>query len=53
MYVLFTCNCYPCSSPTQVHHLPQKLLRTGNIDTETNGINTINDEVQLYQERLL
>ena len=44
---------YPCSSPTQVRHLPQKLLRTDNIDTETNGTNTNNDEVQLYQERLL
>ena len=43
---------YPRSSPTQVRHLPQKLW-TGNIDTETNGTNTNNDEVQLYQERLL
>ena len=34
---------YPCSSPTQVRHLPQKMLRTGNIDTETNGTKTNND----------
>ena len=42
---------YPSSSPTQVRHLPQKLLRTVNIDTETTGTNTNYDEVQLYQER--
>ena len=44
---------YPCSSVTQVRNLPQKLLRAVNIDTETNGKNTNNDEVQLYQEILL
>ena len=42
---------YPCSLPTQVHHLSQKILRTGN--TETNGTKTNNDYVQLYWERLL
>ena len=44
---------YPCLLPTQVCHLAQKLLRTGNIDTETHGTNTKNDEVQLYNERLM
>ena len=47
-------------SATHVRRLPKfvtclkkKMLRAVNIDTETNGTNTNNDEVQLYQERLL
>ena len=44
---------YPSSSPTHVRHLPSKLKRTSNIDTETSRTSAYNADVLLYKERQL